>query len=279
MLKTRVNVRCFPSHLPAVLTRTTGVREAGKSFTDKTIDEDNADFSGMEGVESTDSQNVVPRPEFLAQVYKDAEDSLADLSKKPNDSEIQAKLDKANKAIEERIERDDISVDKAQVLIDVKAISELFNRRKGLHEKLAQNPQDGGSMKELESVGEDFAILVQSHLYPERWMDLLKLSDDSGYTVQAKGPSPRGKHEVRAGFTWDGEPILACRKFMGGYRYYVEIVVNNYKTCDVRTADEIGPTASNAYLGWDQCVMVGEDGSAAGALLDRRKPAQSEMDS
>jgi len=46
---------------------------------------------------------------------------------------------------------------------------------------------------------------------------------------------------------------------MNNYRYYVQILVNNYEICDVRTADEIGSTASRIYLDWNQYVIIGED--------------------
>ena len=46
---------------------------------------------------------------------------------------------------------------------------------------------------------------------------------------------------------------------LGGHQYYIEMVVNDVSTCKVQTKEEIRLSVSEAYLKWDQKVIVGEN--------------------
>lgn len=216
------------------------------------------------------------------------EDDLADLSKDPTNGQIQARLEGANQFPQERGENN-------KRYVDVKQFSELFQRRKVLSEDLALNGQEDTYKAGLNELADTFASFVNEHEYPSRWEELLKFVEAS-HTVeaqassdvqaegsgnmqskdpkdmqpksaQAKGPSDMqaegtktsSKINVRPGFTLRNQPILGCRKFMGGYRFYVEITDGNIKTCLAQTGDEVGGSASRAYLDWAQCVVVGDD--------------------
>lgn len=214
------------------------------------------DREPMEGVESND------RSEFLEQIYGSVEDLLADFSKKPDDIGIQAKLESVNGEIAKRNDLDGT----AGGVINYKEMSRLFALRNALHGRLNQDPSDEKCVEQLNEVAEDFARFVRSNGYPQKWTDLLRLNEVSGYGAQSKGSDSRG---AQAGQTLNGEPILGCRKVLGGYRYYVECLVEGKPTCVVQTAGEIGRRTSDAYLNWDQCVTVGED-----ARKYRRKDAE-----
>ena len=259
-----------------MLTKVTGVKKAYEllqqqlnfppmdedKIEDKIEEEDDGD--AMDGIESTE------REEFFQQIYLSTEDLLADLSKKPDDIGIIAKLESVNHEINKRND-----LDKTEGgVIDYRAISRLFALRNALHGRLQQDPPDEKCEKQLNEVAEDFAQLVRDNGYPGKWVDLLKLTELSGYGAKSKASesskvqaaskssevqAASKSRGVQAGQTLKGEPILGCRKVLGGYRYYVECLVNNRPTCVVQTAGEIGRRTSDAYLNWDQCVTVGED--------------------
>ncbi len=202
--------------------------EEAKKAAEATEADNDADVVDMEGVTSTTAIETLPRPEFLDYVYTAVEDVLADLIEDPANSELYAKVEEANQGIEAKNKHDGGSISKdlqTKALVDVTAISELFIKHKAANEKLGQGPQDGVPKAELNSIATEFASLVKEHGYPERWEILLPLTDSSAHDAHGTSAKPAGQ----AGYTLRGEPILGCRKFMGGYRYYVEIMVNQKK--------------------------------------------------
>ncbi|KAL9132045.1 MAG: hypothetical protein Q9217_000173 [Psora testacea] len=234
------------------------VMEAGKKLglDGKEVNEQEVDFEEMDS-ETTDSVNTLPREDFLRSIYDQAGPHLNSLMENLDGTEAKNELAKLNDSIEKRNANDSSAVpesDRTKAFIDVPTFVGKFQSAKPFRDRLEKNPADAAASQEFNKINESLKAFNQEHGYPPTW-----IMNKPGPAQETGTSATNNAKSWQPGLTRKLEKILGCREILGGHRYYVETVVNGLATCEVRTADEIGVSASNAYLKWDEKVIVGEN--------------------
>ena len=206
----------------------------------------------------------ITRADFIQNVYKAAELHLGSLMDNPNDTAAEDKLAQLNDSIKEMDEADTSEVpeaERAKAIIDVPTFVEKFRTAKPFYDSLVKDPTDAAARRVFNKINESLKDFNQEHGYPETWVMHVPQETETSADQKTK--------KVQPGLTRKGEPILACRKVLGGHRFYVETEANGLPFCEVRTSEEVGLLAAKAYLEHDKKVDVGE-----GARKYRRKDAE-----